>query len=1296
MAIKFLNNLETSTGSLTITKATTAPLLYLYNTTNAAGATIRFSDQTTPSQVGDITFYHSDGQSQGGGASWHFSSQPDTVLVVGNSTTNGRFVSKSAGSLGEVDYGFYDDVNTGMVRTSADNVSLVAGGVRGVALGTTAVSIRYAGSTKLQTSSGGVDVIGNGNFSGDITVSGGDITLGGTGRIQGVDTVSANTDAANKLYVDNAVSGVPIGNYLPLSAGSSYPLTGALYLGNVGGDQKIQFQRTGGNVYSIEHDSAQLYFYNRTTTESPLIIQNDGDVLMNAGNVGIGTTSPDRRLVLDGTLGTAALEIKKETDRLVYLGTGSSAAGEDNTIMLLYHDDAVKVNISTISDSYFNGGNVGIGTTSPSAKLQVGGGTSNQQSEVASLSGSYQGLLSVLSLVNQTANLVDDGGVALDFHLNSAYSPTGRIATRTENASDPTDSYMQFFTYESGLNERMRITSSGNVGIGTTNPTEALMVEGWIRVANNTGIKFNTSASSGDPTLNIDSSAHWNFLNTAGNNLLKIDNGGNVGIGTTSPGSFYPGSNNLVVGSGIGDKAITVYAGDTSTAYYLFAKGTTGADRYHGQVRYNFNADTMEFTAGGSTSSKFTIKSTGVLQVPSLGQGFLQTDSSGNISTSGGGTLPGGPYLPLSAGDSYPLTGNLVIEGNAKVLRLKRDANQSWIQYVGSNDDFVIRDETDGRSAFIAEGGGNVYFPGGNVGIGTTSPGAKLQVYSTATRDVFISGYGTQAQNTWQAEHAFFVSAGQGVIVGKANAGNDTNRQHILYSTHNGDAEYLGYDTNNATKVRLNTNGDSYLNGGNVGIGTTNPSEKLEVDGNVQIGSTTDAKLYMVSTGGNGNNERFFIEGYADGGTYGGGFKLSTRNDSNIFNTAVTVNRNGNVGIGTNSPGAKLHVGSRGTAAAPVAPYNDGLMFDFANDSYPYLRHSSIISQSSDYTEAVIDFYTKAQGASGSFSSATKKMTIRGDGNVGIGTDSPFGTYTNRTCLSVNGTSSTSLNIGTAGVQRAYLFSEGTFARLATIGSIPLQLGVNDSSKMIIDTNGNVGIGTTSPSAKLHVVSGEGVPYSIRLNSDATGTWQIGVGSTGYYDGSFLLQDASVGDRLRINSQGTFTLPAYDSTNNTGTPTYILGTDASGNVVKTQQVPGVSAAASLYELIPNGAFTTTYSFTSVAGVYSEVMEGNDVITSSGTYSVQIYVHDYAAGGTQYQEFYSGVMTWSITGTNDAGGGAVSEIALHRAGHAGNSGMIYLRTRETNNTETNKLKLEVMCNKTYTSASNLVFKFVRLI
>jgi len=52
-----------------------------------------------------------------------------------------------------------------------------------------------------------------GNVAGDLTVSGGNITLGGTGRIQGIDTVSASTDAANKTYVDAAVgnNGFPSG-----------------------------------------------------------------------------------------------------------------------------------------------------------------------------------------------------------------------------------------------------------------------------------------------------------------------------------------------------------------------------------------------------------------------------------------------------------------------------------------------------------------------------------------------------------------------------------------------------------------------------------------------------------------------------------------------------------------------------------------------------------------------------------------------------------------------------------------------------------------------------------------------------------------------------------------------------------------------------------------------------------------------------------------------------------------------------------------------------------------------------
>jgi hypothetical protein len=57
----------------------------------------------------------------------------------------------------------------------------------------------HSGNLRVSTTSGGVTI------DGDIIVNGGDITLGGTGRIQGIDTVSASTDAASKAYVDSQV-----------------------------------------------------------------------------------------------------------------------------------------------------------------------------------------------------------------------------------------------------------------------------------------------------------------------------------------------------------------------------------------------------------------------------------------------------------------------------------------------------------------------------------------------------------------------------------------------------------------------------------------------------------------------------------------------------------------------------------------------------------------------------------------------------------------------------------------------------------------------------------------------------------------------------------------------------------------------------------------------------------------------------------------------------------------------------------------------------------------------------------
>ena len=87
---------------------------------------------------------------------------------------------------------------------------------------------------------------------------------------------------------------------------------------------------------------------------------------------------------------------------------------------------------------------------------------------------------------------------------------------------------------------------------------------------------------------------------------------------------------------------------------------------------------------------------------------------------------------------------------------------------------------------------------------------------------------------------------------------------------------------------------------GNYLIGTGNKdtsswSEKIKISsvGDVTIGSANDPYLYMVSSGGNGYNSRFRMYGYADGGTYGGGFKIDTRDSSNVFNNALAISSGG-------------------------------------------------------------------------------------------------------------------------------------------------------------------------------------------------------------------------------------------------------------------------------------------------------------------------------------------------------------------------------------------------------------------
>lgn len=545
----------------------------------------------------------------------------------------------------------------------------------------------------------------------------------------------------------------------------------------------------------------------------------------NSGNVGIGTTSPSEKLdvagdaTFDGRIYTNATALasvgilgkaiangwaaRYDSNNANYSGFFFDA---NNDASMYLRDDAGNTNVLVRSDSssYFNGGNFGIGTTGPSAKLDVASGdirlaTNATYFRVRDTAGNQPRVLGMNASNNFYVGPIDTyaGGPML-YGISANVNKHG---------------------FNIGGGEKVTINASGNLGIGTTSPSYKLDVDGEARFGDNGGILLtDDSGTSYVRALNN----HLNLRTTRDADDIYFSTGttpttkmfiqgdtGNVGIGTTGP------SEKLHVYNGTAYVTPISYAANQS-AYAL----KTGA--------YNNTAFDMglqiKSTSGGSPYMSF------------------RTNSVDDVLTMWGGSVGvGGIGIP-----SYTLDVNGVIRGE-QYLRLTDTA--------GTNQ-FSIRAEStygtldNGSKTFNYIASNHLFLVGasekmrinssGNVGIGTTSPGAKL--------DIFNTGGSAGSLADCQTYSALTVKPYSSV-------------DSKLTFSANGVSTQLIQATNNAGTTGRQISLQPFS--GNVGIGVTLPSEKLDVNGSIKASASTDAyKGYIKSVITTGYSMKTAITAY--------------------------------------------------------------------------------------------------------------------------------------------------------------------------------------------------------------------------------------------------------------------------------------------------------------------------------------------------------------------------------------------------------------------------------------------------
>jgi len=481
---------------------------------------------------------------------------------------------------------------------------------------------------------------------------------------------------------------------------------------------------TSGNITTTGYIAGPSTF-----TIDPAAVGDNTGTLVVAGN-----------LQVDGTTTTINSTTMTVDDLNITLASGAANAAAANGAGITVDGASATLTYNSTPDAWSFNKNVGIGTTSPAAELHI---NNSSGATFTRISGTTAAVLDMYGGASNTKPIRFFGGSDTEAYAG--------IRALSNNLG---------LSFETGIGgstaatERMRIDSSGNVGIGTTTTT-AIRLTATTATANHVGLQVENSNTADSFGMVVKAGNDANdytadFRRRDNTNIMRIRGDGNVGIGTTSP----------VVSSGYTSLTIN----DTTSGYLVLQNnGTTKMEAY-------VSGGTQATLRGTGVPLAFVTTAAHEMTFDTNGTERMRIDTSNRLLL--GCTTSNGSYISSNhtqlniQGKASGAIGSLMLRSqgttNATTFELAAsDGVAASYLWNGSNSAMVFGTNNTERMRIDSSG---------NVGIGASSPQYLLDLYGNP---------GTNAGALFRLNSSI------------------TDDNGIIYQQASGTSWFIGNETNN-------------------------------------------------------------------------------------------------------------------------------------------------------------------------------------------------------------------------------------------------------------------------------------------------------------------------------------------------------------------------------------------------------------------------------------------------------------------------------------------------------------------